>query len=372
MSFASKLNFEGYTSVLGHAGRRLFVRWAVFVGGSLGLSGLAAIFGGLNYGIGALIVLGMFAPFVPPLRRRLRPLSALGPAMQAFAHQNAMRYIEIAKPNYDKYFLPALAKIGLFERKEQIVGGTYAGYPFETYVDTFRHPFDNQLSRVATRVYRIQLPRELPHIFMRNRQSGKGFFDSVMRHFDDDQRVRLEGNFEDMYTTYTHRRTITETLSLLAPNFMETLIHSNKKFDVEFVGNNLYLYTSDYYTTSDELEAAFETIDRLLKHINHRLKSWQLTIPNDARYPYLVSRPGFGTVALGHTYFNRSFLFIGGYTVISLVKIWAIPQWRLAKLALVAASDVVMAVVLLYFRRRYQLSRRSRRTAATARKHARS
>lgn len=357
--YSTLMNYEGYQAQLAQASARLQKRWII-----CGLiAAVACSVGWLvtgNVGVAIFVLIGLIAVlYVPAIRREVRPLWATGIAMRQLAAKNDMRYVEVAKPSYDKHFLPATAKLGLWERHEQIVKGTYKKYPFETYVDTFRHPFANRTSRVATRVYSLTLPLEMPHIFMRNQQSGNKFIGALPRNFDDDQRVSLEGNYQQWFTVYTHRRTRTEALTLLAPNVMATLIDSNLKFDVEFVGNKLYLYTSDYYTTTQELQEAFSTLDALIKHLKHQIKSWKFTLPNNQHYPYLISRPGFGTVALGGKYYDRSLFFIAFYSLFSIGKIILQPDGRVIKAIILVLADVVLVSVLLVFRRKYQLSRRN-------------
>lgn len=353
------IRVDDYMMALGEAGLRLRRRWLLYVAAWIGGAGLAWVLSH-RFNIGLATLIGLpYLLYIPYLRRRVRPLWATGAAMRALAAENGMRYIDHAKPNYIKHFQPAVARLGIWERHEQIVKGTYDALPFETYVDTFRHPFAYRFSRVATRVYRVQLPKELPHIFMRNLQSSNQYLGALPRHFDDDQRVDLEGNFHRSFTVYTHRRTVTDALSLLAPNVMETLVRANRKFDVEFVGNHMYLYSPDYLVTTPDLQADFKTIDALVKHLKHHLKSWKFVIPNNRRYPYLVSRPGFGTLALGGKHYNKAWAFIAFYTVYSAVRIAAQPQYRLVKIGIVVVSDLVMGVVLLIFRRRYQLARRN-------------
>jgi len=130
-----------------------------------------------------------------------------------------------------------------------IYHGEYGGYPMRTYVYTFRHPFVARFSRVSTRVYQVTLPKRLPHIFLATKSgTGTSLKTNFLSHFDDDQRIGLEGNFNKRFIVYTHRRTTTDALSILAPNVMATLLDRNKDFNVEIVGDQLFLYSPITYS----------------------------------------------------------------------------------------------------------------------------
>jgi hypothetical protein len=357
---STKLRYGGYLPAFAVAQRQLYLRWGVYLVLVIGIALTVGVLSGqlVNLALATAFLLLFFTPFVPPVRRQLRAMSSMGAAMRTFATDNDMAYSENDKPQYETQFQPAVSKLGMFERNEQVVSGTYNGYPFETYVHTFRHPFDNRLNRVATRVYHIKLPKVLPHIFVSNRQADSKYFSNLMRHFDNDQRIHLEGNFEDLFTTYTHRRTATEALSILAPNVMQTLVDSNHAFDVEIVGDNLYLYSDDYLVVPEDMKDGFRALDKLLGHLEHRLKSWKFVLPNDKRYPYLRSRPGFGTVTFGGKYFNQSWLFIIGTTIWSLFKTYINQDLWQVKLGTIVVADIVMIAALLVFRRRYNAGKK--------------
>lgn len=348
-----------YDELIGLYSHQLRRRWLI-IGFAILLATITLGIVSKNIGIALLMALffGLLC-YIPAIRLSVRPLWATGKAMRAFADSQNLRYIDTAKPNYKKHFQPAVAKIGLFERQEQIIVGEYNGLAFRSYVNTYRHPFAYRWSRVATRVYELDLPKEFPHIFLRNRNSDNRFFSTVLRHFDDSQRISLEGDFDAYFTTYTHIATTTQALSLLAPNVMQTLIRTNKKFDIEIAGNKLYLYTSDYYVTGDDLKDMFDTLDSFMNHVERRLKSWKFTLPNNKHYPYMASRAGAGTIAIGQKYYSQAWVGITAYTIYNVVKLCFDRSYLPAKLSALLFFDIVMIVILLIFRRKYQLSNRN-------------
>lgn len=286
-------------------------------------------------------------------------LRGIAHADQAFARAYSLRYIHRSKLNYSKHFQPSIAKLGVLERKEYIAKGNLNGRPYETFIFSYRHLLARRYARVRFRVFCIQLPKELPHIFIRRRLGAKKVYESLPRYFDNDQRIDLEGNFSDYFAVYTHRRTATEALSILAPNVMQAILDSNQYFDIEIVGNKLFLYSSMTTPAAYDPNAANPFIQTLMMHIEHRLKSWRFVLPNNKHYPYIVSRPGFGTMTFGNRYYNRSWRYIAFFAAYISLQILTNKEYRLVRVIIGGSILTATIVLLLIFRRRYQLQNRN-------------
>jgi hypothetical protein len=307
---------------------------------------------------GLMAFLGLFVPWT---RRWLSLMPIFAAIMQTFARDNGFTYHNLAAPGFGVHFEPAVAKTGIWEKREQIVSGTFKGHELTTYIYTTRHVFENRIGRAATRVYEVTLPKQYPHVFLASRLEGfTKYHTNMYRHFDDDQRMQLEGNFERLFISYTHRRTNTDARVILAPNVMQTLVDTNQTFNMEILGNKLYLYSPDYLPTAENLAEGFTVIDALIKHLERLHKTMKFVLPRDGAYPYLRSRAGFGTVYLGGKYFNGSLAFIGLWSAWSLVRIAAqgTSDKTLFYGSLIAliVGDAVMVAVLLVFRKKYKNS----------------
>ena len=307
---------------------------------------------------GIVATLGFFVPFV---RRTLSLMPIFAAVMQTLAVKNGFAYRAMSSPDFDKQFAPALAKTGIFEKQEQIVSGVYEGYEFRTYLYTTRHPFENRIGRVTTRVYELTLPKKYPHIFLATRRTwGTKLRTNTYRHFDDDQRMQLEGNFEDLFISYTHRRTNTDARVILAPNVMQTIIDTNQTFNMEIINNKLYLTSGDYLPTVENIAEGFGILHAMIAHMNRLNRTMKFVLPNDSKYPYLHSRMGFGTVYLGGKYFNASIIFIAAWSVWSVLRIFLMGNQSKAlvygQISVLAVSDIVLVAVLLVFRKKHKNS----------------
>lgn len=98
----------------------------------------------------------------------------------------------------------------------------------------------------------FQTIKNFPHIFLDGRKNGKN------RTFKSWQKLQLEGDFNNHFDLYLEKGAHIETLSLLSPDVMQTLVDSAELYDVEIYGNHIALITWDtsIYTKSN--------MDRLL------------------------------------------------------------------------------------------------------------
>ncbi len=306
-----------------------------------------------------LIVLYFASLFLPFVRNKLSLLSKQRMVAINFAKRNNFSYIDKALPSYGD-FNPSLEGGGVFARKEQIIKGWYEGLPFQTYVYTYRSIIPNRAARISLRVYQVTLPKRLPHIFLATKRGiGTSLKTNTLIHFDDKQRFELEGDFNNYFITYSHPRHRTETLSILAPNVMETLTKTNKDFNVEIIGDQLFLYSPNYLFYKEEVEAAFNVLETLVEHIKHRLKSWKLVLPNDKKFPFIHGRAGVGTITFGGRYFNGSKLLLLWIAAIQSIRITVSNislEWKIIQFFILIIVISVMFYILLILNKKYKSS----------------
>jgi hypothetical protein len=306
----------------------------------------------------AFVIIGILGLLTPWAERYLSLLGIREHISREFAAANNFAYQFRAKPHYS-LFPPALDRLGWLPREEQIISGMLDGYSFRTYIHSYHHYYQNILERIYTRVYEVRLPKRFPHIFLATRRaSGGKLLTNFKRHFDDDQRLMLEGNFEDMFIAYTHRRTVSDALSFLAPNVMVTLIDSNEVYNIEIIGDKLYLYSETYYPSPQSFHEGFGVLQKVMKHMDHKLKSWRLVLPNDAKYPFLRSRAGYGTIAIGGKYFNSAIFFIVGGALWQGLKMAVRyhddPELLGAALILITFVTAILLAIVLLLRRKHR------------------
>lgn len=91
---------------------------------------------------------------------------------------------------------------------------------------------------------RFKLPMSLPHIVLRSRRSETNVLDGV----GDSVKLKLEGQFGDMFDLYVPKGYERDALYIFTPDVMERFIDATPNFDCEIIGDELYFYSSQKIT----------------------------------------------------------------------------------------------------------------------------
>jgi len=111
----------------------------------------------------------------------------------------------------------------------------------------------------------IESKRQLPQAVLVQRDGGEGskFLEQAGLDYDEAQRVDLEGDFNDYFQLYVPKGMHVEAMSLVAPDFMETVKCFVEKFTIELTGNNIIL-APDYQEVSEEIFREFFKASRAI------------------------------------------------------------------------------------------------------------
>lgn len=120
----------------------------------------------------------------------------------------------------------------------------------------------------------VTLPKYFPQIVLESNKNDKTFVSSIETSFKTKQRLELEGNFSEYFDLYSPLGLQLDTLTLLAPNFMQQLIDSSAVFDVELIGNKLYLVTKDPIYAPAVMQQACEALQAQLGYFDRIINSW--------------------------------------------------------------------------------------------------
>lgn len=87
---------------------------------------------------------------------------------------------------------------------------------------------------------RFKLPVSLPHMVLRSRRSETNVLDGV----GDSVKLKLEGQFGDMFDLYVPKGYERDALYVFTPDVMARFIDATPNFDCEIIGDELYFYSS--------------------------------------------------------------------------------------------------------------------------------
>ncbi|MEV4686664.1 hypothetical protein [Microbacterium sp. LWH3-1.2] len=216
------------------------------------------------FGILPLVVIGIIAAVgITLFVRGARSSSERMYRLDRFARANAMRY----EPRLDDPGLPGMIfAIGSSRHSSDLVRGDrprfveFANYRYTT--GSGKNQQTHHWGYVA-----VKLDTPLPHIVL-DATSNNGLFGSNLPlTFDKDQRLSLEGDFDEYFSLYCPADYERDALYLFTPDIMARFIDNAAALDVEIVDDWLFLYAKRDFSTLDPATWAwlFSVIGALLE-----------------------------------------------------------------------------------------------------------
>ncbi|MBL8159572.1 hypothetical protein JNJ66_03885 [Candidatus Saccharibacteria bacterium] len=171
-------------------------------------------------------------------------------------------------------------------------------------------------------IVRVSLPKVFPQIVLESNKNDKSAVSTMPTSFKTDQKLGLEGAFADYFDLYAPRGLQINTLTLLAPNFMQQLMDSSAMFDVEFLGTDMYFVTKDSIYSPHIMEQALGILETQLTYLKRLLESWDYQ-PNNPPYDRLEVTQWQGAVTkIGPLRLSPGvllLLILGGFVVFGIV-----------------------------------------------------
>ena len=126
----------------------------------------------------------------------------------------------------------------------------------------------------------VSLPKLFPQMVLDSNKNDQGLESTIPSSFKPEQKMDLEGDFAKYFDFYAPSGLQVDTLSVLAPNFMQILIDSSATFDVEFRGHEVTLVTKEPLYTPEVMETALRALDAQFSYLDRLLLSWNYTPKN--------------------------------------------------------------------------------------------
>lgn len=176
--------------------------------------------------------------------------------------------------------LPAWARGNSMASSQQYaVTGDVGGYFVLMFVDRAIVAYgggtnDDNLTYSYRGVIAVQLHKIFPQIVLDSNKNDKWFIKTNSAAIDNSQKINLEANFSKYFDFYAPKGVNANSLSVLAPNFMQMLIDSSATFDVEFFGDKMYITTQDPLFTVSIMNDAINALDVQLKYMKRLETGW--------------------------------------------------------------------------------------------------
>ena len=147
------------------------------------------------------------------------------------------------------------------------------------------------------RYLRIDMNRNLPHVILDSTVDNVNILGKVFNNLPDDidpnQRLSLEGGFNDYFTLYAPKDYERDALYIFTPDLMALLIDGATWCDVEIVDNQIYFYSAynkfDYVREMEFVWKAFRIMsimgaklyNQTDYYADERIGNWQLNVVAD-------------------------------------------------------------------------------------------
>jgi len=198
-----------------------------------------------------------------------------------FAKANNMEYLQKKLGNdyvtYKQGWVYQPAWIGNNDTPllTNIVYGELLGYKVEFSVELIADTLVmGKVKPTQQGIVRVKLPKLFPQVLLDSNKNDQGMLSNVAVSYQADQRLGLEGDFSNYFDFYSPMGLQVNTLSLLAPNFMQILVDSAPYVDVEFYGNEMILMTKEPLFTTKVMNAVYSALETQLTYLDRLTNSW--------------------------------------------------------------------------------------------------
>lgn len=171
------------------------------------------------------------------------------------------------------------------------ISGTEGGSDFCIYDYQYSTGSGKSRRNYQFGVAEITLKRKFPHILVDNKRDGSisGF------EFDKSQRLELEGDFNNYFSVYGPKEYEIEVLQVLNPSVMVSLLSMHESFDIEIIGDKMYIYNRGISAKKQTFQAIFNAIEQL--SISTRGVQASFTMPEQiGHYKPILKRSIWPTV----------------------------------------------------------------------------
>lgn len=115
---------------------------------------------------------------------------------------------------------------------------------------------------------RIQLPRKLPNVLF-DAKKNNFIVSNLESNVNPDQKIVLEGDFNNYFTVYGPSGYGRDILYFLTPELMSCLVDHAAGYDIEIIDDQLFLYSvSPFMFQSKRLKSTLETISQVANRLS--------------------------------------------------------------------------------------------------------
>lgn len=133
-------------------------------------------------------------------------------------------------------------------------------------------------------VCEIKIGNRLPHVIIDSRETGRGVNAYVSQTLQKSNIVNVASGFEKDFTFYAQTGLEQEALEIFTPDILEKIKTYSRSFDIELIGDTMYLYSNKVSADVEFYNYMFDTGAYLAGQLKAELK--------DFKMPEVLTKPG--------------------------------------------------------------------------------
>ena len=120
------------------------------------------------------------------------------------------------------------------------------------------------------------IPLSTPHIFIDAIHYENATYKSTHANYPERYHIQLEGDFNEKLKLYADEKWASHVLDIVSPDFMQLLIDSSTKFDVEIRSGSIQMFAPGTAVAEDStLSSMLAAMELLLKNVEVKARVYQ-------------------------------------------------------------------------------------------------
>jgi hypothetical protein len=214
-----------------------------------------------SHNAGSTFFYALFAPFVIWSIVIAKTKSELKAQFyKQFAKNNNLNYL--SKGHFN--LLGAVCQFGHSKNQNNIITGTVSDHEIILLNQSYTIGHGRGTRHFEKTIFMIDFHHELPPLALSVDKHKYSFGGNIAANIKHKEKVNLEGNTDDFFDLHVEKKFGIEALQIFTPNFTEKIRDNWQQFSLEFLEDQIFIYSNKVITTKTELAKMFELVKYLI------------------------------------------------------------------------------------------------------------
>lgn len=180
--------------------------------------------------------------------------------------------------NPEQKYAGSLLRAGKNQSVYSVLKGIWARRSFEVFNLMYVAKEGGKSSTNYAGILVVKLPRKLPNVIFDSKSDNFMGISSLGNATpSSSQKIQLEGDFNKYFDVYVPKNYTRDVLYFLTPELMQLLIQEGKDYDIEVIGDELYIYNGMEFDfgNKDEFKGIFKLIESVGGEFSENTESYK-------------------------------------------------------------------------------------------------